>query len=72
MKISFLLSYRRDSLISPTYIDRQFNDVYAAFHDVKIDDLKVEKKEVQNVQLVTVDKFREMVLNRFKKLKSYF
>jgi isopentenyldiphosphate isomerase len=60
MKVSFLFSYRRDAVLNQTYIDRQFNDVYACFHDFKLEDIKFERSEVQAIDLIPFSRFKEM------------
>ncbi len=60
-EIDFLFSFRQDAEISPTYIDRQFNDVYACWADFTIKDIKIQFKEVSEVKLVPFEEFNKMV-----------
>jgi isopentenyldiphosphate isomerase len=57
----FLFSFRRDAELSPTYIDRQFNDVYAAWADFTLSQVEFDRSEVSEVLLVEIATFREMV-----------
>jgi len=57
----FLFSYRREAQISPTFIDRQFNDVYACWADFSLEDIMFDPNEVSEVSLVSFDAFRTMV-----------
>ncbi|WP_339043813.1 NUDIX hydrolase [Cardinium endosymbiont of Tipula unca] len=61
MKIEFLFSFRQDVVISPRNIDRQFNDVYACWHDFSIQDVMFNPNEVCEVTLVPFSVFQSMV-----------
>lgn len=61
LRIDFLFSFRQDAEINPTYIDRQINDVYAAWADFDINHVQFDKKEVSEVKLVSFSDFRRMV-----------
>jgi isopentenyl-diphosphate Delta-isomerase len=61
LNFEFLFSYSRDAKISPTSVDRQFNDVYACWADFSLEDLALDHNEVSEVKLVSFDEFRTMV-----------
>jgi isopentenyldiphosphate isomerase len=60
VSIRFLFSYRRDATLSDEYIDRQFNDVYAAWGDFTLSDVAVDSEEVTGVNLVEFAEFVAM------------
>lgn len=60
VSIRFLFSYRRDAVLSDAYIDRQFNDVYAAWGDFTLSDVAVDNREVTGVSLVEFGEFIAM------------
>lgn len=60
VSIRFLFSYRRDAVLSDEYIDRQFNDVYAAWGDFTLLDVTVDTREVTGVSLVEFAEFTGM------------
>lgn len=60
VSIRFLFSYRRDATLSDEYIDRQFNDVYAAWGDFTLSDVAVDGEEVTGVSLVEFAEFVAM------------
>jgi len=62
--IEFLFSFRQDVEISPTYIDRQFNDVYAGWIDLKLENIAFDAKEVSELKLVPFSEFEIMVKNK--------
>lgn len=59
LDFEFLFSYRRDAELSPTYVDRQLNDVYACWTDFRLDDLRL-SSDVSEVRLVSIDEFQVM------------
>ncbi len=58
---TFLFTYRRDAELRPTYIDRQFHDVYACWVDFEIDKVAFDKTAVSEVKLVSLAEFEQMV-----------
>ncbi len=60
MSTRFLFSYRRDAVLNDEYIDRQFNDVYAAWGDFALSDVTVDNREVTSVSLVEFSEFMAM------------
>lgn len=56
----FLFSYRRDAILNDEYIDRQFNDVYAASGDFALSDVAIDNSEVTGVSLVEFAEFMAM------------
>lgn len=61
LNFEFLFSYRRDAELRPTYVDRQFNDVYACWADFIPADIRFNRDEVSEIKLVSFHKFRKMV-----------
>ncbi len=68
----FLFSYRRDAVLSDDYIDRQFNDVYAAWGDFTLSDVTVGNKEVTSVSLVEFAEFIAMASDRNSALADVY
>ena len=64
INIRFLFSFRQDVKVSPTYIDKQFNDVYACWLDFKIENISFDPNEVGEVKLVPFSEFEIMVKNK--------
>lgn len=64
LDVEFLFSYRRDADLSPTFVDRQFNDVYACWANFRLEDIKFNRDEVSEVELVNLPEFIEMVQDR--------
>ena len=62
MMFDFLLSYFQEAVLSETYIDRQFNDVYVTRADIDPETILFDHSEVTEVRFVPFDQFREMVL----------
>lgn len=56
-EIVFLFSYRQDVQLNPTYIDKQFNDVYVCQRSFNIEDLKFDCQVVSELKLVSLDAF---------------
>lgn len=57
----FLFSYRKDAVLSPTYIDRQINDVYACWTDFDLNNMVFDRTEVCEVIWVSLPDFKKMV-----------
>jgi isopentenyl-diphosphate Delta-isomerase len=72
IKPQFLFSFRQDAELSPTYIDRQFNDVYAAWHDINLQDIAFDPEEVSEVILVPFTEFQKMVSDRQSQLAPFY
>ncbi|TDG93974.1 NUDIX hydrolase [Cardinium endosymbiont of Culicoides punctatus] len=60
LDIAFLFSFRQDATLSPTYIDRQINDLYICYMDQE-KDIKFNKKDVKTIEWVPFEKFQSMV-----------
>ena len=56
-----LFSSRRDATLSPTYIDRQINDIYACWLDFDIQNLSFDRTEVSEIKCVSLSHFEKMV-----------
>lgn len=63
-EVEFLFSYRRDAELSPTLVDRQFNDVYVCWADFRLEDVGFDHREVSEVKLVNFAEFVGMVEHR--------
>lgn len=63
-QIAFLFSYRQEVNLSPDYIDRQFNDVYACWLDIEIAAIRFDTQEVRELKLVSFATFMRMVRER--------
>jgi isopentenyl-diphosphate Delta-isomerase len=61
LKIDFLFSYFSEATLNETYIDRQFNDVYAARADIDPGLIHFDPTEVSAVEFVPFARFREML-----------
>lgn len=62
LRIDFLFSYFSEAVLNGTYVDRQFNDVYATRADIEIEAVKFDPSEVAEVKFVSFESFREIVL----------
>ena len=56
-----LFSSRRDATLSPTYIDRQINDIYACWLDFDSQNLYFDRTEVSEIKRVSLSHFKTMV-----------
>ena len=56
-----LFSSRREEKLSPTYIDRQINDVYTCWLDFDIQNLSFSRTEVSEIQCVLLLRSQTMV-----------
>ena len=56
-----LFSSRRDATLSPTYIDRQINDIYACWLDFDSHNLSFDRTEVSEIKYVSLSHFKTMV-----------
>ena len=66
---NFLFSFRRDAEVTPTYIDCQFNDVYACFIDkFDIENIKFDPAEVSGIISVPFVEFERMIAEKDKLL----
>ncbi len=72
MEIDFLFSFRQDAEISPEYIDRQFNDVYACWYDFKIEDISFDSNDISEVKLVPILEFNAMIANKKSELSPVY
>jgi len=57
----FLFSSRRDAALSPTYVDRQINDIYACWIDFDIKNITFDRTEVSEIKCVSISNFEKMV-----------
>jgi isopentenyldiphosphate isomerase len=61
LQIDFLFSYFSEGILSETYIDRQFNDVYMAYADIDPTLIKFDPAEVAEVKFVPFEQFKQML-----------
>lgn len=61
MRCWFLFSYRNDAILSPTYIDKQFNDVYFYFYDFTLKDISFNVDEITEVCFMPFIQFGKMI-----------
>jgi isopentenyl-diphosphate delta-isomerase len=61
LKIEFLFSHFSQAILSETYIDRQFNDIYVTRADIDLQQIRFDRAEVSDVKFVPFEQFREML-----------
>ncbi len=71
-QIDFMFSYRRDAILSETYIDRHFNDVYIAKGVFSFAEISIDRAEVDAVELVPFDAFIDLVVDRNSRLADVY
>lgn len=59
--ITFLFSYRQDVHLSPTYIDRQFNDIYVFQRNFKLGKLHFAPQTISELKLVSLEAFEQLI-----------
>ncbi len=72
MRFHFLFSYRQDKILNSSYIDRQFNDVYACWYSLNIKEVQFNTNEVSEMKIVPFSKFKEMVLDEKSELAPVY
>ncbi len=72
VQVEFLFSIRRDAQLSPTYIDRQINDVYVGWADFKLEDIVFDREAISEVKLVPFAVFEAMVKRRSEELAGVY
>ena len=72
VKIDFLFSFRRNTTINATYIDRQFHDVYIGKADLKVQDLVLGTNAVSKVEQIDWSAFQIMVLGEKEELAPVY
>ncbi|TSJ81265.1 MAG: NUDIX domain-containing protein [Candidatus Cardinium sp.] len=68
VKMDFLFSIRQDNVLAPSYIDRQFNDVYLGWATFKAEEIQFDPNEVSEVKLMHFSEFEHMVLKKNQEL----
>ncbi len=63
LKFDFLFSFFQEAILSETYIDRQFIDVYVTHAKIDPNFIKFDRSEVSEIKFVSFESFREMVSN---------
>ena len=61
MRFHFLFNYRQDVTISSSYIDKQFNDIYACWYKFDLKKIKFNPDEVSELKLVSFSDFQRMI-----------
>ena len=61
LQINFLFSYFAEGIISETYIDRQFNDIYVTRANIRAESIHFDPAEVSEIKFVSLEKFQEML-----------
>ncbi len=61
LDIVFLFSFRQDATLSPTYVDRQINDLYVCYIDPDHQTINFDKKDISAIQWVSFERFQKMV-----------
>ena len=72
LKFDFLFSFFQEAVLSETYIDRQFSDVYVTYADIDPDLLKFDPSEVSEIKFVSFESFRKMVSNEASELAPVY
>lgn len=72
MRCHFLFSYRHDEILSPTYIDRQFNDVYLCFYNFSLQHIRYNPQETAAISLVPFADFEMMIKDKDSILPSTY
>lgn len=60
-EIDFIFSYYQEAVVSESYIDCQFNDIYVTRVDVDAATIRFDPTEVAEVKFVPFDEFRAML-----------
>ncbi len=63
LEIEFLFSFYQEGVLSDTFIDRQFSDVYLAYTNVDPAFIRFDPQEVSEIKFFPLAEFRAMVLN---------
>lgn len=61
LRMDFQFSFFQEAVLSETYVDRQFNDVYVARFDLDPAAVRLDPREVVEIKYVSFDTFRQMV-----------
>jgi isopentenyl-diphosphate Delta-isomerase len=61
LKFDFLFSYFQEAILSETYIDRHFHDVYVTRADTDPDLIQFDRSDVAEVKFVSLETFQAMV-----------
>lgn len=60
LDLLFLFSFRQDATLSPTYVDRQINDLYVCYVD-RDQPIHLDQNDVAAIQWVSFAQFQKMV-----------
>ncbi|OJU73251.1 MAG: hypothetical protein BGO07_03745 [Alphaproteobacteria bacterium 40-19] len=58
LKPEFLFSYRRQAILNPCYIDRQFNDIYVSFSEISTDQCSLKDPSVAEWKWIPIKEFQ--------------
>lgn len=72
VQIYLLFSIRRDAYLSPSYIDRQWNDIYVGWADFKLYDIAFDRDVISEVRLVSFEAFDIMVKQSSEELAPVY
>lgn len=64
LKFDFLFSFFQEAILSESYIDRQFSDVYVTYADIDTNLIKFDRSEVSEIKFVSFDNFSKMISNK--------
>lgn len=64
LKLDFLFSFFQEAILSETYIDRQFSDVYITRANIDRNLIIPDPSEVSEIKFVSFESFREMVFSK--------
>ena len=63
LRPEFLFSYRRQAVLSPYYIDRQFNDIYVSFSDISTNQCSLKDPSVAEWKWIPIKEFQDSLSN---------
>lgn len=76
----YMFSYRKEEILKENYIERQFYDFFILRKNgLRIEDIKVQESEVEQIKFVSVSELNEMIENKeivertpiYKELMNY-
>lgn len=63
LRPEFLFSYRRQAILNPYYIDRQFNDIYVSFSDISTNQCSLKDPSVAEWKWIPIKEFQDSLSN---------
>jgi len=61
LEVKFLFSFKQSMTINPSYVDRQFNDVYICFHQFDVKEINFDQTAITELKLVSLDEFASLL-----------